>query len=194
MTRKQALAAGILTLITTVASAHEGHLDAGGYFSGFMHPALGWDHVTAMLAVGLWGASMGRLAMWLLPVAFPLAMALGGWLGMEAIYIPAVEAGIAASALVLGLMIAMMVKPPLWLAGVLVAVFAVFHGHAHGTELPEAAQPLAYALGFLCATVLLHIGGLVFGLMLRLRYGQILVQMGGALIALAGAVFLQGAV
>lgn len=174
------------------AQAHEGAGIAGGFTSGFLHPILGWDHVAAMVAVGLWGAFLGRPAIWQLPVIFPAVMAVGGAMGVAGVPLPEVETGIAASAIVLGLMVAMAARPPLWVAGVLVAIFAIFHGHAHGTELPEAANPVSYALGFVIATGMLHLGGIGFGLLVRWPSGVMAVRAGGGLIALAGLGFITG--
>lgn len=176
------------------ASAHEGAGVTGGFISGFMHPILGWDHVVAMVAVGLWGAFLGRPAIWILPVVFPLVMALGGALGVMGIPVPAVETGIAASALVLGALVAFAARPPIWIAAVFVGAFAIFHGHAHGTELPDAANPLAYSIGFVIATGILHSLGIAFGLLVRWPAGKIAVQAGGGIIALVGMGFLTGVV
>ena len=176
------------------ASAHEATGIAGGFFSGFMHPVLGLDHVVAMVAVGLWGAFLGTPAIWILPVVFPLVMAMGGALGVLGVPIPAVETGIASSAVVLGIMVAMAARPPIWVAAVIVGVFAIFHGHAHGTELPSAANPLAYSLGFVISTGLLHIAGIAFGLLTRWPAGRVAVRAGGGLIALSGIGFLTGAI
>ena len=176
------------------ASAHEGAGVTGGFISGFMHPILGWDHVVAMVAVGLWGAFLGRPAIWILPVVFPLVMALGGALGVMGIPVPAVETGIAASALVLGALVAFAARPPIWIAAVFVGAFAIFHGHAHGTELPDAANPLAYSIGFVIATGILHSLGIAFGLLVRWPAGKIAVQAGGGIIALVGVGFLTGVV
>jgi urease accessory protein len=177
-----------------MAYAHEGAGVAGGFISGFMHPVLGWDHVVAMIAVGLWGAFLGAPAIWILPVVFPLVMALGGSLGVMGIPVPAVETGIAASAVVLGAMVAFAARPPIWIAAVIVGAFAIFHGHAHGTELPSAANPLAYSLGFVIATGLLHLSGIAFGLLVRWPAGKLAVQACGGLIAFAGVGFLTGVV
>jgi urease accessory protein len=172
--------------------AHTGGGIGGGFLSGFAHPISGWDHVVAMVAVGLWGAFLGMPAMWLLPIVFPMVMAFGGALGVVGVPIPSVETGIAMSAIVLGLCVALAVRPPLWIAAVIVGLFAIFHGHAHGTELPGAANPFAYAVGFVVATGLLHISGIGFGLLVRWPSGKVAVQAGGALIALAGVAFLTG--
>lgn len=153
---------------------------------------LGWDHVIAMVAVGLWGAFLGMPAIWVLPVVFPLVMAFGGALGVMGVPLPGVEVGIALSAVLLGGMVAFAARPPLWVAAVLVASFAIFHGHAHGTELPQAANALAYSLGFVVATGLLHLSGIGFGLLTRWPQGRVLVRVVGAGIAAAGAAFLFG--
>jgi urease accessory protein len=173
------------------AFAHTEGGDAGaGFVSGFLHPIGGWDHVVAMVAVGLWGAFLGRPAVWLLPIVFPLVMAFGGALGVLGVPLPGVEIGIAASAIVLGAMVALAVKPPLWVAAVIVGAFAIFHGHAHGTELPDAASPVAYSLGFVIATGLLHAAGIGIALITRWPQGATLVRACGAVIAALGAVFL----
>lgn len=182
-----------LALLAPLAQAHEGPGLAGGFASGFAHPLLGWDHVVAMLAVGLWGAFLGAPALWLLPVIFPLAMAAGGSLGVLGVPLPAVEIGIAASAIALGGVVAGALRPPLWVAALLVGVFAVFHGHAHGTELPQAADPIAYSLGFVVATGVLHLAGIGLGLPTRWPAGRVAVRGLGAGIALLGVVFLSRA-
>ncbi len=179
-----------LLMLSQAASAHEASGVAGGFESGFMHPILGWDHVAAMVAVGLWGAVLGQPAIWVLPVTSPLVMAIGGALGVAGVPVPGVEIGIALSALILGVMVVSAARPPLWLAAVVVAGFAIFHGHAHGTELPHAVSPLAYSIGFVLSTGMLHLCGIAFGLLTRWRSGTLLVRAGGAVIALAGAVFL----
>lgn len=146
----------------------------------------------AMVAVGLWGAFLGRPAIWVLPVVFPLVMAFGGALGVLAVPVPQVETGIALSAVVLGLMVAAAARLPILWAGLIVGVFAIFHGHAHGTELPDAANPFAYALGFVVATGLLHVAGILFGLLTRWENGQIAVRAGGLAVAVGGVAFLTG--
>lgn len=181
-----------LALIAAQASAHTGEGINSGFASGFWHPILGWDHVVAMVAVGMWGAFLGTPAIWILPVVFPLVMAVGGALGVLGVPIPAVETGIALSGVVLGLLIAFAVRAPLWVAGVIVGVFAIFHGHAHGTELPDAANPFAYGIGFVIGTGLLHLGGIALGLLVGSAAGRIVVRAAGALIAAVGAAFLFG--
>jgi urease accessory protein len=172
--------------------AHTAAGVAGGFVSGMSHPISGWDHVVAMVAVGLWGAFLGAPAIWLLPIVFPMVMAFGGALGILGVPIPSVEVGIALSAIVLGLCVALALRPPLWVAAIIVGAFAIFHGHAHGTELPGAADAYAYAAGFVIATGLLHIAGIVFGLLARWDAGKVAVRAGGGLIALAGVAFLTG--
>lgn len=191
LVRGALLVASVLVTEPALAHTESGAINSG-FFSGFAHPIFGWDHVIAMVAVGLWGAFLGAPAIWLLPVVFPLVMAFGGALGILGVPIPAVEAGIAASAVVLGLLIAFKAKPPLWIAGSIVALFAIFHGHAHGTELPAAANPFAFATGFVLATGLLHLIGIGFGTLVRWPAGTYAVRAGGGAIALAGLAFLFG--
>jgi urease accessory protein len=183
----------LLSLLSTAARAHADAADAtGGFFAGFLHPLLGWDHVVAMVAVGLWGAFLGAPAIWVLPVVFPLVMAFGGVLGILGVPIPSVETGIALSAIVLGAMVTFAVRPPLWVAAVIVGAFAIFHGHAHGTELPSAANPLVFSLGFVLATGLLHALGIGFGLLVRWPVGRVGVRGAGVAISLVGVAFLTG--
>jgi urease accessory protein len=176
------------------AFAHTGDGAAGGFVTGFLHPIFGWDHVAAMVAVGLWGAFLGKPAIWLLPVTFPLVMALGGAAGAAGVPIPGIETGIAASALVIGLAVMLAARPPLTVAAVIVAFFAIFHGHAHGTEMPSAANPLSYAAGFVIGTGLLHLCGIAFGLLTGSKAGRVAVRAAGGLIAVAGFGFLTGAI
>ena len=176
-------------LAATPTLAHTGDV-VGGFVSGLAHPVLGPDHVAAMVAVGLWGAFLGPPAIVLLPVVFPLVMAFGGALGILGMPLPGTEVGIAISAVLLGLAVVFAVKPPIWMAAVLVGLFAIFHGHAHGAELPAGADALAYSLGFVVATGLLHLGGIALGLLARWPAGRLAVRGAGAMIALAGVVFL----
>jgi urease accessory protein len=180
----------LLAATATPAFAHTGGGLAGGFAGGFAHPFFGPDHVAAMIAVGLWGAFLGMPAMLILPVVFPLVMAAGGVLGILGVPLPSVEIGIAASAVVLGLMVALAAKPNLFVAAIIVGVFAIFHGHAHGAELPEGADAVAYSIGFVIATGLLHLAGIGFGLLARYPAGRIAVRTAGSLIAIAGLVFL----
>lgn len=193
MIRRLGLGLAMAILATAPAWAHtEGAGVSGGFLSGLAHPISGMDHIVAMVAVGLWGAFLGQPAIWSLPIVFPVVMAFGGVLGILGVPIPAIEVGIAVSAIVLGLCVAFAFRPPLSIAAVIVGVFAVFHGYAHGTELPEAANAYAYALGFVIATGLLHLLGIAFGLLARWEAGKLAVRAGGGLIALAGLAFLTG--
>jgi urease accessory protein len=188
-----ALLLGALTfLLSATAHAHTETGAVGGMVSGFLHPLTGLDHIVAMVAVGLWGAYLGSPAIWLLPVVFPMVMAFGGALGILGVPIPAVETGIALSAIVLGAMVALAAKPKLWIAAVIVGVFAIFHGHAHGTELPKSANALTYAIGFVVATGLLHLSGIALGFLVRWPWGRITVRTAGLAIACIGMAFLCG--
>jgi urease accessory protein len=180
-------------LLAGAAHAHTGEGVQGGLISGFTHPLFGWDHVVAMVAVGLWGAFLGAPAIWLLPVVFPLVMAFGGAVGVIGLPLPAVEAGIALSGVILGLLVAFGARAPLWVAAIIVGVFAIFHGHAHGTELPAAANPYAYAVGFVVATGLLHLAGISFGTLADRPQGLLAVRAAGLVIAAVGVAFLIGA-
>lgn len=184
----------LLLVVSNTAFAHTGAGIAGGFLGGFMHPIAGLDHVTAMVAVGILGAFLGRPAIWVLPVVFPLVMAFGGVLGIMGVPIPNIEVGIAVSSIVLGLIIALALKMPLWVASIMVAAFAIFHGHAHGTELPNATNPLAYSVGFVLSTGLLHLAGIGIGELIRWPAGVIVARAVGGLIALAGVGFLTGTI
>jgi urease accessory protein len=177
-----------------LAQAHSETGAVGGLVSGLLHPLNGLDHIAAMVAVGIWGAFLGVPALWLLPVIFPLVMAVGGALGVLGVPLPGVETGIALSAIVLGGMVLTAARPPLWVASVLVAVFAIFHGYAHGSELPHAANPVTYAAGFVVATGLLHLAGIAVGLLLRWHWGRVAVRATGGMIAATGFAFLFGMV
>jgi urease accessory protein len=177
-------------LLTTPVWAHTEKGQAAGFLTGLHHPISGLDHVLAMVAVGLWGAQLGPPAIWLLPVTFPMVMAFGGFLGLLGVPIPGVELGIAASAILLGTMVAWEVRPPLWLAATLVGFFAIFHGHAHGTELPAGESGLLYSVGFVIATGCLHATGISIGLIHRWSWGRIALRAAGAAVAAGGACFL----
>jgi urease accessory protein len=199
MLRPGALRASLIMALLAVSAAdpvlaHTGDGFSGGFTGGFAHPIFGLDHVAAMVAVGLWGAFLGPPAIWLLPIVFPLVMAFGGVLGILGLPLPGVETGIALSALVLGLMVALAAQPPLWIAAVLVGGFAIFHGYAHGAELPPGANAVAYSTGFVVATGMLHLAGISFGLLARWPAGRVAVRMAGGAIALAGVLFLRGSV
>jgi urease accessory protein len=183
-----------LAMWPSSALAHEQLGAAAGFLSGFGHPISGLDHVIAMVAVGLWGAQLGASAVFLLPVAFPMTMALGGALGLFGIALPGIEIGIAISAVVLGTLVLASAKPQLWVALVIVAFFAIFHGHAHGTELPPGQSGLLYSVGFVVATGLLHACGIAIGSIHQWPIGRTALRAAGALVSIAGLVFLWRAV
>ena len=180
-------------LLAAPALAHTGE-GGGGFIAGLAHPVFGPDHVAAMVAVGLWGAFLGSPAIWTLPIVFPLVMAGGGVLGIIGVPLPAAETGIAVSAIVLGLMVALAARLPLWAAALLVGALAIFHGYAHGRELPDGANAVAFSAGFVIATGLLHLTGIAFGLLTRWPVGRIAVRGAGGAIALVGLAYLGGLV
>ncbi|MDF1635381.1 HupE/UreJ family protein [Mycoplana sp. MJR14] len=195
---KAAIRSGLLALaaasLPAVAHAHTGVGDAGGLVHGFMHPIGGVDHVLAMVAVGLFASILGGRALWLVPASFVVMMAVGGLLGMQGVAVPFVEIGIAASVVVLGLAVALRWNPPTAAAMGVVSLFAIFHGHAHGAEMPLDASGLQYALGFMAATALLHIAGIGAGLAIG-RVGAnsaTAMRFGGSAMALAGVGLLSG--
>jgi urease accessory protein len=174
-------------LLPTLAQAHPGMPGhTHGFANGLAHPLTGLDHICAMVAVGLWAAQRGGRSLWLVPSVFVSVMILGGILGMAAVPIPFVEPGIAASVLVLGLLIAAAVRLPLPVSAMLVGVFALFHGYAHGAEMPDSASGLAYGLGFVAATAGLHLLGIVSGFVAQ-RFGSArMVRYAGGAIAVCG--------
>ena len=182
----------LFVFIPTVACAHPG-LHADGFTHGFSHPFSGIDHVMVMVAVGLFAAHLGRRALWLVPASFLAVMALGGAFGMAGIALPFVEFAIGLSVVVLGLAIALQVSVPTFAAMGLVAFFAVFHGHAHGSEMSDTAPGLAYGLGFIAATAALHGIGLGLGIGANGAFrGRRIVQAGGGAMAVAGVALLAG--
>jgi urease accessory protein len=180
----------VFTLATVPAFAHSENGVAIDFTGGFLHPIFGPDHVIAMVAVGLWGSFLGMPATWMLPVVFPLVMAIAGAFGVLGVPLPGVEIGIALSAVALGAMVALAAKPPLWIAALLVGAFAIFHGHAHGAELPVGADAVAFSMGFVVATGMLHLSGIAFGALSRWPEGRIAVRTAGAIIALIGVFYL----
>ena len=195
--QSRALCMAILVLISIWPLVTWGHVEAGqagGFLSGLSHPVSGLDHVIAMVAVGLWGAQLGMPALVALPLAFPMLMACGGMLGLIGMPLPGVEIGIAVSALVLGALVLGQVRLPLFVAVGLVACFAIFHGHAHGTELEAGQNAMLYSLGFVIATGMLHAVGIGIGLIHRWDLGRILLRGTGALVMAGGLYFLWGAV
>ena len=172
------------------AFAHVEQGQASGFLTGLKHPWSGLDHVLAMIAVGLWGAQLGNPALWLLPVTFPMMMSLGAVMGLIGMGLPGVEVGIALSSLLLGGMVMGEVRPKLAVAVLLVGFFAVFHGHAHGTELPPGQSGLLYSMGFVIATGCLHGMGIGIGLVHRWPAGRLALRGAGAFIAGMGLFFL----
>lgn len=188
-------APALLALLPTAALAHTGVGATSGFAHGFGHPISGLDHILAMVMVGVLAWQLGGRAQWLVPAAFVAVMAVGGALGVAGIEIPFVEIGIALSVVVLGAMVALGMKAPLALAIGLVGLFAIFHGHAHGTEMPQDASGLAYAAGFMIATALLHLAGIGAGLLIGragASYGPAAVRSAGGVAAVAGVGILTG--
>ena len=183
---KAAAALAALTLAAG-AQAHTFGAHGAGFAAGVAHPFLGIDHLLAMIAVGLWAAQRGGRALWCVPLAFMVTMVVGAMLALFGVVLPAVEAGIAASVLILGLLIAASARLPMLASMLLVGAFAVFHGHAHGTELPQAASVTLYGLGLLAATAALHGLGVGLGMAFK-RLPGMAVQVAGSAIAAAGAV------
>jgi len=190
------VAVAVAAMLPCFAIAHVGRGDAGGgLWAGVLHPVSGLDHIVAMVALGIWAAQLGAPAIWLLPIAFPLVVALGGALGALGVPVPGVEVGIALSAITFGLMIALSVRAPRRIAvsallGLLVAAFAIFHGYAHGAEIPESANAISYAAGFVLATGLLHGLGIVLGVAKRWAAGAAALRIAGLAIAPCGVCFL----
>jgi urease accessory protein len=187
---RAAAVAFLLVATVTPLFAHDPAGQAEGFWAGLWHPVSGLDHVLAMVAVGLWGAQLGMPAVWMLPVAFPMLMAVGGFVGLVGVPIPGVEIGIALSALLLGVVVAFETRLPLVAAVALVSVFAIFHGHAHGTELPPGGNGLTYSMGFVVSTGCLHGAGIVMGLVHRWPAGRMALRAAGAAVACGGLVFL----
>jgi len=173
-------------LVPEPALAHSVGNSASGFIAGFLHPPSGLDHLLAMVSVGIWGAELGPPAIWLLPITFPLIMAVGGALGVIGVPLPAGELLIALSVVVLGAFVASARRVPLWVALAIVGVFAVAHGHAHGVELPGAADALAFTVGFVLATGLLHLAGIGIGLLARWPSGVLAIRTCGLVVSLTG--------
>jgi urease accessory protein len=189
-----AMAAVAALLLGSPAEAHVGTGLAGGFAAGFIHPLAGIDHLLAMVSLGLWGAFLGRPLIYALPVIFPAVMVGGAVLGMLDVPLPPVEIGIALSVLVLGGCILLALKAPVWPASLIVATFAVFHGYAHGKELPSAADPIGYSVGFVLATGLLHVLGICIGFLNDRPGGVIATRSMGGLIGGMGVWYLYKAI
>jgi urease accessory protein len=188
------LQCGLLILLSfgwaQVGYAHIEGGQAAGFITGLQHPWSGLDHILAMIAVGIWGAQLGSPALWMLPIAFPMMMAMGAMMGLIGIPVPGVEIGIALSAILLGTMILAEVRPKLAVSIALVGFFAIFHGHAHGTELPEGQSGLLYSMGFVIATGCLHGLGVLLGCAKSLPAGRLALRAAGTFIAAMGMFFL----
>ena len=182
------LATGVL--LPLLAQAHIEQGQATGLLTGLQHPWSGLDHILAMIAVGLWGALLGSPAIWVLPIAFPMMMSFGAMMGLLGIPLPGVEIGIAVSAISLGLMVSLDVRARLPIAAALVGFFAIFHGHAHGTELPEGQSGLLYSMGFVIGTGCLHGVGILIGLIDVYPAGKTVLRLAGVFIAIMGCLFL----
>ena len=177
----------LLTLVPTAAFAHTGAGYAYGFADGLMHPLGGLDHILAIVTVGVLAWQLGGRAIWLLPASFLALMVVGGVLALAGGSLPWVEVGIAASVIVFGIMITLGTKAPLALAMGIVGLFAVFHGHAHGTEMPITASGAAYGLGFVLATALLHAAGIALGYLIgRMSHKQLAYRLAGCAVVLAG--------
>jgi urease accessory protein len=195
--RREIIAFLLIALIAALPADASAHIVKGegvGFVSGFLHPISGLDHIIAMVAVGLWGAQLGAPAIWLLPVTFPLVMAFGGFLGLIGVPLPLSELGIAVSGVALGAAVLTQWKPPLWVAAAMVGVFGLFHGYAHGHELPPGQNALLYSAGFILATGLLHATGIAIGLVHRWGWGRYALRGAGALVMSGGLYFLWAAV
>ena len=181
-------------LFPQLAEAHVAHGGHNGLLVGLMHPLSGWDHVLAMVAVGIWAAQLGTPAVRALPFAFPLLMAVGGFIGLRGIPLPGIESGIALSAVVLGAAVLLRYRAPLKLAVPIVAFFGLLHGHAHGAELPPGQDAFVFSLGFIVGTGLLHATGIAFGLGCRRRWHGLALRGAGAGVLAGGMTFLWSAV
>lgn len=174
-------------LASVPAHAHDGTGLAGGLLAGLSHPVSGLDHLLAMIAVGLWGAFLGRPLLYVLPMLFPGLMVVGAAMGMWAVPIPPVELGIALSVVTLGGMILLAVRAPVAIACLIVGLFALFHGYAHGAELPSAMDPIGYSAGFVISTGALHLIGIALGTLRARPSGELFLRgMGGAIMAIGG--------
>jgi urease accessory protein len=194
LTRIIACAAAMGLALTAPALAHTGiGAHSHGFAAGVLHPLMGLDHLLAMLGVGVWAAQLGKRAIWLVPAAFVAVMIAGAGLAIAGAPLPMVEFGIAGSVLVIGALIAFGARLPVGLAMGLAGLFALFHGHAHGTELPGFADPAAYGAGFVVATALLHVAGVGIALALRQHAGKLPFRVAGAAMAVVGGGLLLGA-
>jgi len=184
--KKIAAFAALLTLSASPAFAHVGVGSTASFAAGVAHPLSGLDHMTVMVAVGLWAALKGNRALWVWPATFVGVMLIGGALGMAHVPVPFVEPGILASVVALGLLVALAVDLPLWIGALVIGVFAVFHGHAHGSEVAENVGGIEYMAGFALATATLHALGISFALLMNRVQARALVRVAGAACVLVG--------
>jgi urease accessory protein len=184
-TRLVAAAAGLLAL-STPAFAHVGAGSTASFAAGVAHPLSGLDHITVMVAVGLWAALKGSRALWVWPATFVGVMLIGGALGMAHVPVPFIEPGILASIVALGLLVALTVDLPVWIGALVIGLFAVFHGHAHGSEVAENVGGFEYMAGFALATATLHALGIGFALMMNRMHARAIVRVAGAACVLIG--------
>lgn len=175
-----------LFLVSASSFAHTGVGQASGFLHGFGHPIGGADHMLAMVAVGLWAAQIGGRALWVVPCTFVSVMVLGGMLGISGVPIPYVEEGILVSILVLGVLIVGFFKLSLLYSSLIVGLFAVFHGHAHGAEMSDSFGAAAYAIGFSLATAMLHLVGMGLGVVMQKTNLQMISRFAGGAITLSG--------
>ena len=177
-------------LLLPVLFMHPEMGQASGFWHGFSHPLTGLDHVLAMLAIGIWAVQVGGKAIWAIPLSFVGMMIVGGIIGMSGVKIPYVETGIVMSVMVLGVLIVASARLPLF-AGMLIAgIFAIFHGHSHGTEIPNAALGITYSIGFAISTLLLHLSGIGLALFAGNKVKIQILRFAGATIAIAGIIML----
>lgn len=188
------LIALLLSLVPTVVFAHDGtNMPFGGFLAGLVHPVLGYDHFLAMLSVGILSAQIGGKAIWTVPATFVGVMAVGGTLGLIGPGVNFIELGIALSLIILGIVIAAERRLAVGIAMIAVGFFATFHGYAHGTEVPQTAEPFLYALGFLTGTAAIHILGVLIGDIARhYERGKLVLRGGGAFISVVGVLFAIG--
>ncbi|NJM47290.1 MAG: HupE/UreJ family protein [Alkalinema sp. RU_4_3] len=178
-------------LLPTIAQAHPGHIEgAGGWVAGFSHPLNGWDHILAMVAVGLWAAQLGGPAVWTMPLVFVAVMAGSAAIGAMTGPLPWVEQGIILSDLILGGLVLAATRLPIRRGLLIVAILAGFHGYAHGAEMPQMASAFSYGTGFVMATALLH--GIGLGLAFMLKNPMMVRLAGGAIGVGGGYMLLQG--
>jgi urease accessory protein len=195
MKRLSEFALFALCLAPTTAFAHVGVASTSGFVHGFAHPISGLDHQLAMILVGIFAYQLGERALWLVPLTFVSVMAIGGFLGVMGVPIPFVELGIALSVIVLGAIVAFGVRAPVAVAMGVVGLFAIFHGHAHGSEMPLDASGIDYGIGFMIATAIHHAVGISIGFLIGAStktFGNKVYRVAGGLASVAGVALLFG--